>query len=179
MSIDQQSGLFALTLDPAGDAVGARCSSASGTDDEEPWRRRSWRRGRRASSGRPDVVYQATVDPVDGSYQLVVSQSLTRRELRAARDADRHVAGAAEDDDACAPTPTRRSTSTFEAPLTLPELHGTILDSLAAAGAGHAGAGDDVPTTTAPAGAVDDDDDRRNGAFSIRLDARRCPTRCS
>ena len=92
--------------------------------------------------GRPDVAYQAAVNPIDGSYALVVSQSLA---------GESYALRVTTTDTSLVPPKTmsvhadadQEVDVTFESPLTLPEVHGTILDSLQQPVAGDAGASDD------------------------------------
>ena len=166
MWINQQSGLFALTLDPQVTLSGT-VLLASGTTTKSVAATVVAIRPSRII-GRPDVVYQATVNPVDGSYRLVVSQSLNG-ESYALGDHNRHVAGAAEDDDGAR---RRRQRGRRDVRGAADAARGARHDPrfAAAAGAGHAVQATTVPTTTAPAvvlstTTVTDD----KGAFSIRL----------
>ena len=84
--------------------------------------------------GRPDVVYQAAVNPIDGSYTLVVSRSLVGEQYALRVSTTDSSLVPPQDAERASPTSTRRSTSPSTAPLTLPELHGTIARFAAAAG---------------------------------------------
>ncbi|HEX4461198.1 MAG TPA: carboxypeptidase-like regulatory domain-containing protein, partial [Polyangia bacterium] len=80
-------------------------------------------------SGRPDVVYTATVDPISGVYSLPVSRNLA---------GEQYVVSVAPADPTLVPPMQRTIAAVSDRevdfalpdPLTLPQLHGTIVDSL-------------------------------------------------
>ena len=168
VSIDQQSGLFALTLDAQvtlsgtvhiGDGTAAKYVAAT-VVATRPSR----------IIGRPDVVYQAAVNPIDGTYTLVVSRSLN--------DQEKYTVRVTTTDQSLAPPKTLSIAAVadsevdvaFDSPLTLPELHGTVLDSLQQPLAGMQvqatalASGTSTPAVVSTTTLTD-----TNGAFSIRL----------
>ena len=167
VSIDQQTGLFTLPLDPqvtlSGTVqvgTGAQAKNVAATVvATRPSR----------ILGRPDVVYQATVNPVDGTYRLVVSQT---------RPGEQYAMRAATTDASLVPPTTvtveadadREVDVSFAAPLTLPEVHGTILDSLQQPVAGMQVQATTVATSTTQAVVLSTTTvTDANGAYSIRL----------
>lgn len=168
VSIDPQTGVFTLTIRPqvtlSGTVqlgTGAQAKSVAATVV-------ATRRSR--IIGRPDVVYQATVNPVDGSYALVVSQSLSGDE--------KYTLRVTTTDQSLVPPKTltvvadadKEVDVTFEPPLTLPELHGTILNSLQQPVANMQVRATTVPTATAPGVVVSTTTvTDASGAYSIRL----------
>lgn len=170
VTIDPQTGLFALELDAqvtltghvqVGDGATAK-SVAATVVATRPSR----------ISGRPDVVYQATVNPIDGNYSMVVSRNhagemytlrvtttdpslVPPKQLTVVADQDQTV------------------DVTFESPLKLPELHGSVRDSLQQPIAGMQVQATTVPAgaTTAPTVVSTTTTTDANGAFSIRLSA--------
>jgi hypothetical protein len=168
VTIDQQSGLFALTLDAQvtlsgnvhiGDGATAKNVAAT-VVATRPSR----------IIGRPDVVYQAAVNPSDGSYTLIVSRSLN--------DQEKYTLRVTTTDPSLAPPKTvsiaALADSTvdvaFESPLKLPEVHGTILDSLQQPLAGmQVQATTVVSGTSAPVVVSTTTLTDETGAFSIRL----------
>jgi hypothetical protein len=167
VSIDQTSGLFALTLDPQVTLSGI-VQVGSGTAAKNVAATVVATRASRIV-GRPDVAYQAAVNPVDGSYKLVVSQSLV---------GESYALRVTTTDTSLVPPKTmsvhadadQEVDVTFESPLTLPEVHGTILDSLQQPVPGMQVQATTVPTATAPAVVVSTTTvTDAKGAFSIRL----------
>lgn len=80
-------------------------------------------------SGRPDVVYTTTVDPVTGAYSLPVSRN---------QPGEQYIVSVAPTDTTLVPPMQRTIAALADRaldfalpdPLTLPELHGTLADSL-------------------------------------------------
>lgn len=126
IDIDPNSGTFTLALDPVvtltglvsvGGALGGPLAGT--VVATRPSR----------ISGRPDVVYSATVDPVSGGYKLLVSRN---------QAGEQYVVRLAPSDPTLVP-PTQRTMAALTDhevdfalpdPLTLPQLHGTVVDSL-------------------------------------------------
>ena len=166
VSLDQD-GLFALTLAPQVTLSGT-VQVGSGTTAKSVAATVVATRPSRII-GRPDVVYQATVNPVDGSYRLVVSQSAS---------GENYALRVSTTDTSLVPPKTmsvhadvdQEVDVTFESPLTLPEVHGTILDSLQQPVAGMQVQATTVPTATAAAVVLSTTTvTDAKGAFSIRL----------
>ncbi len=167
VSIDPQSGLFTLALDRQVTLTGT-VQVGTGADAKNVAATVVATRPSRII-GRPDVVYQGTVNPVDGTYTLVVSQSL---------QGETYSLRVATTDQSLVPPKTLKVVAdvdkevdvTFEAPLTLPELHGTILDSLQQPVANMQVQATTVATTTAAAVVVSTTTvTDASGAYSIRL----------
>ena len=167
VSIDQQTGLFALALDPQVTLSGT-VQVGSGAQAKNVAATVVATRPSRIV-GRPDVVYQATVNPVDGSYTLVVSQT---------RANEKYALRVATTDASLVPPKTLMVAAdanqevdvAFAAPLTLPELHGTIVDSLQQPVAGMQVQATTVATSTAAAVVVSTTTvTDANGTYSIRL----------
>jgi hypothetical protein len=167
VAIDPQTGLFTLALDQqvtltgtvmvgAGDAAKPIASTVVAT---RPSR----------ILGRPDVVYQGTVNPIDGTYTLAVSRSLP---------GEKYTLRVASTDTSLVPPktlPVLADTNkivdvSFDAPMTLPEIHGTIIDSLQQPVAGMQVQATTVATSMTPAVVVSTTTvTDANGAYSIRL----------
>ncbi|MCU1280233.1 MAG: hypothetical protein JWM53_3779 [bacterium] len=167
VSIDPQTGLFALTLDPQttlsgtvhiGDGTSAKNVAAT-VVATRPSR----------IIGRPDVVYQAAVNPIDGSYALVVSRTLND---------EKYALRVTTTDPSLAPPKTMMVAAdadkevdvAFESPLKLPELHGALRDSLQQPVPGVQVQATTLATgASAPAVVSTTSITDANGAFSIRL----------
>ena len=168
VSIDPQSGLFALTLNAQvtlsgnvhiGDGASAK-SVAATVVATRPSR----------IIGRPDVVYQAPVDPIDGNYVLVVSRSLDESEKYALRVTTTDPSLAPPKTLSVAAVTDTTVDVAFESPLKLPELHGTILDSLQQPLGGMQVQATTVPSgSSAPVVVSTTTMTDGSGAFSIRL----------
>lgn len=170
VTIDPQTGLFALALDAqvtltgsvhVGDAATAKNVAAT-VVATRPSR----------IPGRPDVIYQATVNPIDGNYTLVVSQN---------RPDEKYTLRVTTTDTSLVPPKTlmvhadqdQTVDVAFEAPLKLPELHGVVRDSLQQPVAGMQIQATTVPPDSSTAATVVSTTTTTdaNGAFSIRLSA--------
>jgi len=167
VTIDQQNGFFSLALDPQVTLSGT-VQVASGTTGKNLAATVVATRPSRII-GRPDVVYQATVDPITGSYSLVVSRNL---------DNESYTVRVTPTDASLVPPKTmhvhadadKEVDVAFEAPLTLPELHGTILDSLQQPVAGMQVQATTLATATTPPVVVSTTTvTDAKGAYSIRL----------
>ncbi len=167
VSIDPQTGLFALALDAQVTLTGT-VLIGSGTAAKSVAATVVATRPSRIL-GRPDVVYQAAVNPVDGSYALVVSRSFI---------GESYALRVTTTDPSLAPPKTLMVAAdadqtvdvTFESPLTLPELHGTIVDSLQQPVPGMQVQATTLPTATTAAAVISTTTTTdANGAFSIRL----------
>jgi hypothetical protein len=168
VTIDQQSGLFALTLDAQvtlsgnvhiGDGATAKNVAAT-VVATRPSR----------IIGRPDVVYQAAVNPIDGNYTLVVSRSLNDQEKYALRVTTTDPSLAPPQTLSVAAVADSVVDVAFESALKLPEVHGTILDSLQQPLSGmQVQATTVVSGTSAPVVVSTTTVTDANGAFSIRL----------
>ncbi len=168
VTIDARTGRFALLLDPqvtlSGNVhVGATAQAkpvAATVVATRPAR----------IKGRPDVVYQATVNPVDGNYTLVVSRT---------RPGEQYNVRVSTTDPSLVPpmqlavVADHDQTVDFAlaSPLALPELHGVIRDSLQQPVAGVQVQATTVPAdaSTAPAAASTTTTTDSSGSFSIRL----------
>jgi hypothetical protein len=165
VSIDAETGLFALTLDTQVGLSGT-VRIRQGTTSQIIAATVVATRPSRIS-GRPDVYYQSTVNPVTGEYRLVVPRNLPGeqyavkvtavnpslvppKQLMITADADQFV------------------DLSFEDPLLLPELHGQVLDSLQQPVAGMQVQAID-PITLSTVSTTTSTDDK--GAFSVRLAA--------
>ena len=167
VSIDPQTGLFTLALDRQVTLRGT-VQLGTGTQAKGVGATVVATRPSRII-GRPDVVYQGTVSPLDGTYTLVVSQN---------REHETYTLRVATIDQSLVPPKTLKVVAdvdkivdvTLEAPLTLPEIHGTILDSLQQPVAGMQVQATTVATATTAAVVVSTTTvTDANGAYSIRL----------
>jgi hypothetical protein len=167
VTLDPQTGLFVLALDQQVEVSGT-VSVGSGTAAKPVAATVVATRPSRII-GRPDVVYQGTVNPIDGSYTVFVSRSLP---------GEKYTLRVASTDTSLVPPktlPVLADTDkivdvTFEAPLTLPELHGTIVDSLQQPVAGMQVQATTVATQTTAAVVVSTTTvTDASGAYSIRL----------
>lgn len=168
VTIDPQTGLFALALDEQVTLSGSVHVGDGATAKNVAATVVATRPSRIA--GRPDVVYETTVNPIDGTYTLVVSRNhademytvratttdlslVPPKQLMVLADHDQTVDVA------------------FASPLSLPELHGTIRDSLQQPVPGMQVQATTVPPddTTAPTVVSTTTTTDINGAFSIRL----------
>jgi hypothetical protein len=116
-------------------------------------------------AGRPDVFYQSAVNPMTGEYVLIVSRNI----------GDEKYAVRVTTTDPSLVPPKQLMVSadhdqtvdlTFEDPLKLPELHGTIRDSLQTPVAGMQVQAIDPATSQVVSTTTTTD---LNGAFSVRL----------
>jgi hypothetical protein len=170
VTLDAATGLFVLALDAQVTLTGTVQIGAGATAKPVAATVVATRPSRIV--GRPDVVYQATVDPTNGSYTLVVSRSLDGAEKYAVRVTTTDLSLSPPKTMLVAADSDKRVDVTFDPPLGLPELHGTILDSLQQPVPGM-----QVQATSVPADAnavalvstttVTD----ASGAFSLRLAA--------
>ncbi|MCU1280570.1 MAG: hypothetical protein JWM53_4116 [bacterium] len=168
VSIDQQSGLFALTLS-AQVTLSGSVHISDGTAAKNVAATVVATRPSRII-GRPDVVYQTAVDPIDGTYVLVVSRSLDPSEKYTLRVTTTDPSLAPPKTLSVAAVADTTVDVAFEAPLKLPELHGTILDSLQQPLAGMQVQATTVPSATSAAVVVSTTTlTDASGAFSIRL----------
>ena len=167
VTVDPQTGVFALDMLPQVTLSGSVQLGTGGSAKTIGATVVATRPSRIV--GRPDVVYQGTVDPIHGTYTLVVSQSLPD---------ETYSLRVAPTDPSLVPPKTLKVVADvnkevdvlFEPPLTLPELHGTILDSLQQPVAGMQVQATTVTTTTAAAVVVSTTTvTDANGAWSIRL----------
>lgn len=167
VSIDPKSGLFELTLDPEVTLSGTVRVGSGITAKNVAATVVATRPSRIV--GRPDVVYQTTVNPVDGSYKLVVSRS---------RSDESYTLRVTTTDSSLEPPKTLSVVAgadqnidvAFEPPVTLPELHGTILDSLQQPVAGMQVQATTIATSTsAPIVLSTMTVTDASGAYSIRL----------
>lgn len=128
IAIDSQSSQFTLMLDPVVNVTGRVTIGSGATAHAVPATIVATRPSRIA--GRPAVYYQSTVDPISGQYKLVVPQNTSAHEQYTLR---------VTTTDASLEPPKQLPVNlvadqsldiAFEDPATLPELHGTVLDSL-------------------------------------------------
>lgn len=167
VSLDPQTGMFTLAFDQQVTLTGT-VKVGSG-DMAKPVAATVVATRPSRILGRPDVVYQGTVDPIDGTYSLVVSRSLA---------AEKYVLRVTTTDLSLVPPKTlpvfadadKIVDVTFESPLTLPEIHGTIVDSLQQPVAGMQVQATTAATATTAAVVVSTTTvTDANGAYSIRL----------
>ncbi|MDB4968746.1 MAG: hypothetical protein JWN44_4435 [Myxococcales bacterium] len=163
LTLDTQTGLFALTLD-AQVTLSGTVRVGKGTGSQTiPATVVATRPSRIA--GRPDVYYQATVNPITGEFALVVPRSLPGeqyavrvtainsslvppKQLMVTADGDQDV------------------DLRFDDPLTLPEIRGALLDSLGQPVPGVQVQAIDTTTLAALSTTTTTDD---QGAYSVRL----------
>jgi hypothetical protein len=163
VQIDPETGMFTLTLPKPVALSGAVRMGAPGVAlaatvvATRPSR----------ISGRPNVYYEAAVDPETGGYSLLVSPNI---------DGEEYMLRASPKDPSTAPSQVRTVTATsdqiidfdFVDPLKLPAVHGTVLDSLLNPVAGvRVQAVDGEGGTTLSTTATTDS----SGAFALRLAA--------
>jgi len=167
VTIDPATGLFALALDQQ---VTLKGTVLIGTGAQAQMVGATVVATRPSRiTGRPDVVYQAAVSPVDGHYVLVVSRNLPQ---------EKYTLRVTTTDTSLAPPKTLSVVAqedqevdvTLEPPLTLPELHGTVVDSLQQPVAGMQVQATTVATDSTAASVVSTTTVTDiSGAFSIRL----------
>jgi hypothetical protein len=167
ITIDPQTGMFALDMLPQVTLSGTVVMGSGTTAKPVAATVVATRPSRIV--GRPDVVYQATVNPLDGTYKLVVSSTLV---------GEKYAVRVTTTDLSLEPPKTmmveadadERLDVAFDAPLTLPELHGTILDSLQQPVPGMQVQASTVATATTPSVVLSTTTvTDANGAYSIRL----------
>jgi hypothetical protein len=162
LDIDANSGTFTLALDPVVTLTGV--VSIGGTLGGPLAATVVATRPSRIS-GRPDVVYSATVDPVSGAFKLAVSRN---------RASEQYVVRVTPTDPTLVPPMQRTMAALTDHevdfplpdPLTLPQLHGTVLDSLQEPIAGVQLQATDPTSGQVLSTTVTSDD---TGAFSLRL----------
>lgn len=169
VTIDERTGLFALALDQQVTLSGKVRVGTTGGLSSTPAATVVATRPSRII-GRPDVVYQAAVSPIDGSYVLVVSRNINAEEKYSLRVSTTDTSLTPPETVSVVADADKEVDVTLDAPLTLPELHGTVLDSLQKPVAGMqvqattlatASSSSTVVSTTTTTDA--------SGAFSIRL----------
>ena len=129
LDLDPQSGQFVLTLDPQVTLEGVVRIGSGTTAELVPATVVATRPSR--IPGRPDVYYQSTVNPATGEYKLVVSPNLGGTN-------ETYTLRVTASDPTLVPPKQLQVKAledqtldlVFEDPLTLPEVHGAVLDSL-------------------------------------------------
>jgi hypothetical protein len=129
ITIDQKTGYFGLALDPQVTLTGVVRVSSGGQQQALASTVVATRPSRIA--GRPDVSFQSTVNPTTGEYRLVLPINKPGEQYRLRATA---INSALVPPKEIAVTVTTESDPfvdiLFEDPLTLPEVHGAVLDSL-------------------------------------------------
>lgn len=165
IDLDPQTGQFVLTLAPQVTLTGAVRVGAGATAQKLAATVVATRPSR--IPGRPDVFYQTMVDATTGQYTLVVSPN-QGSEIYSVRVTPADATLVPPKVFTVSATADQALDLTFEDPLTLPELHGTVLDSLQVPVAGmQVQASDPTSGRVISTTAVTDD----RGAYALRLQA--------
>jgi hypothetical protein len=169
LTINATTGLFTLQLAAPATIQGTVSIADSSGGKNQPVAATIVAHRPSRISGRPDVYYQATSDPITGAYQLVVSPNVAN---------EQYLVRVTPTDPTLVPPTQEMVTAiggqqldfSYADPLVLPELHGTVTDSLQQGVAGmQVQASDAMSGAAVSTTAVTD----ATGKFSLRLLASR------